>query len=83
MVRTQIYLTEAEHRDLRSLARKSGSTLSELFRGAVDRMLETRDPDEQLTQLRKARGAWSERADIPDFSESRTEGDARLFSRRC
>lgn len=80
MVRTQIYLTEAERRGLRALACKSGSTLSELIRGAVDRMLETRDPDEQLTQLRAARGAWSASGDTPDFSRIRSEGDARFSS---
>lgn len=78
MVRTQIYLTAAEHRSLSALARKGRTTLSELVRAAVDRMLETRDPDAQLSSFRQARGAWRDRTDLPDFSALRLEGDERL-----
>lgn len=82
MVRTQIYLSETEHRGLHALAKKTGKTLSELIRTAVDRMLQPTAPDERLALLRQARGIWEDRTDLPDFTALRREGDARLRSSR-
>jgi len=80
MIRTQIYLSEVEHRGLHSLAKKTGKTLSELIRTAVDRMLQPEATEDRLALLRQARGIWEHRTDLPNFAAIRREGDARLQS---
>lgn len=37
--RTQVLLEDRQHRALRSLSRRSGRGISELIRGAIDRLL--------------------------------------------
>ena len=78
MVRTQIYLSEGEHQGLHALAKKTGKTLSELVRTAIDRMLQPTAPEDRLALLRQARGMWEQRTDLPDFAAIRGEGDTRL-----
>ncbi|NOY46304.1 MAG: ribbon-helix-helix protein, CopG family [Deltaproteobacteria bacterium] len=75
MVRTQIYLTEAEHAGLRMLAERTGKTQSELIRIGVDRLLEEQLGDAKRNWLRRARGMWRDRADLPDFRTVRREWD--------
>lgn len=43
-LRTQIYLTEAQRRELDSLAEREGASLAELIRDAVDEYLDARPP---------------------------------------
>lgn len=73
MVRTQIYLTEEEHQTLRAMARDTGKTQSELIRLAIDRLIEQRSDSDRLTLLRRGRGIWEGRDDIPDLWELRQE----------
>ena len=75
MVRTQIYLTMAEHQALRILARRTGRTQSELIRQAVDDMLAGQQPADRLALLRQGRGIWANRTDLPDFAQLRREFD--------
>lgn len=75
MVRTQIYLTEAERAALRAIARQTGKKQSELIRQAIDRLIEGFQPGERLTRLQMARGMWQERTDLPDFKILRRELD--------
>lgn len=75
MVRTQIYLTEAEQEALRSLARDTGRSQSELIREAIDAMLERQEPVDRKALMRQARGMWSDRDDLPDLRELRDEFD--------
>jgi hypothetical protein len=78
MIRTQIYLSEVEHRGLHTLARKTGKTLSELVRSAIDQMLQPTAPNDRLALLRSARGIWQDRTDLPDFAALRRESETRL-----
>lgn len=82
MIRTQIYLSEVEHRGLHTLSRKTGKTLSELIRTAIDRMLQPTAADDRLALLRSARGIWQDRTDLPDFAAVRRESEARLSASR-
>jgi Arc/MetJ-type ribon-helix-helix transcriptional regulator len=80
MVRTQIYLTEAEQEALRSLARDTGRYQSELIREAIDEMLERQEPVNRRALMRQARGMWSDRDDLPDLKELRDEFDRTVKS---
>jgi hypothetical protein len=80
MVRTQIYLTEAERAALKAIARQTGQKQSELIRQAIDRLIEGFQPGERRAQLQMARGMWRERDDLPDFKTLRRELD-RLSGR--
>jgi hypothetical protein len=75
MVRTQIYLTEQEQRALRELSQRTGRTQSELIREAVDRYIDQAEPVDRISLLRQARGMWSDRTDLPDFTKLRQEFD--------
>lgn len=80
MVRTQIYLTEAERTALKAIARQTGQKQSELIRQAIDRLIEGFQPGERRARLQMARGMWRERDDLPDFKSLRRELD-RLSGR--
>ena len=75
MVRTQIYLTEAERAGLEALTEMSGKKQSELIREAVDRLLEQTSTNRRRTVLDDAAGLWKNRKDLPDFRRVRSEWD--------
>jgi metal-responsive CopG/Arc/MetJ family transcriptional regulator len=75
MVRTQIYLTEQEHRQLHRLSRRKGTSLSELIRAAIDQMLSQHQSANRVEAMRQARGIWKDRTDLPDFTQLRREWD--------
>jgi hypothetical protein len=75
MVRTQIYLTEAERAALKAIARQTGKNQSELIRQAIERLIAGFQPGERRARLQMARGMWQERADLPDFKVLRRELD--------
>lgn len=75
MVRTQIYLTEAEQKGLRALSRRTGISKSELIRQAIDSFLSGEQELDRTSLLRQARGLWQDRDDLPDFNALRNEFD--------
>ncbi len=72
VVRTQLYLDDANHRRLQALARKQGRTISELVRDALVRVYGA-GADEREPTLRAIEGLWRDRRDI---------GDTRGYVRR-
>ncbi len=73
MARTQIYLTVSERRALAELSRRTGRTRSDLVREAIDNAL--KGAGTQLALLRRGRGLWADRGDLPDFAAIRREMD--------
>ncbi|PYJ22811.1 MAG: CopG family transcriptional regulator [Verrucomicrobia bacterium] len=80
MVRTQIYLTEREHRSLDSLAKANSCSKSEIIRKAVDEFVSKSSHPGRLEALRKARGIWKGRKELPDIRAMRRAWRRRSWS---
>lgn len=74
MIRTQIYLTESEHKGIGALAKSLKKRQSEVIREAIDEYLIRSNPEDKLVKIRKAKGIWKGRENI-SFREMRTEFD--------
>ena len=74
MIRTQIYLTEAEQRGIRELAATTQQCQSALIRQAIDQYLTRKKPADKLAKIRRARGIWKNRTDL-ELAEIRADFD--------
>jgi predicted DNA-binding protein len=75
MQRTQIYLSKSEREALTAIASETGRTQSDLIREAVDGLVEEYRGGNRLELLRRGRGLWKTRKDLPDFAALRRELD--------
>jgi metal-responsive CopG/Arc/MetJ family transcriptional regulator len=75
MKRTQIYLTEEEHKAIKAIAKRRGRTQSEVIRSAVDHYVEQHKGGSRRDLLTQARGMWARRTDLPNYSSLRKEFD--------
>ena len=66
MVRTQIYIGDAEKAELEALARKRGVTMAGLIRKGIEAVLEESRISAQSKMVDDLYGLWSDRDDIPD-----------------
>ena len=79
MVRTQIYLTDEQKRQLARLAAASGRKQSEMIREAIDGYLAEREPKDWREAFEAVRGMWADRDDLDTFvSDLRAEWEQRL-----
>jgi Arc/MetJ-type ribon-helix-helix transcriptional regulator len=79
MVRTQVYLTEAQERGLKRLAASTGRKQSELIRAAIDGYLDKEKPKDWKEALETVRGMWADRDDLDEFyADLRAGWDRRL-----
>ena len=75
MISTQISLTEQEHESLQTIIQKTGKTVEELLRYALDKFSVDFDKKNRLKKMRAARGMWKYRDDLPDFEHNRRSLD--------
>jgi hypothetical protein len=75
MIRTQIYLTEAERAALSDLSAATGKAQSEIIRGAIDRMIAETGKSRRSSILDRTAGLWKDRRDLPDFTALRDQWD--------
>jgi hypothetical protein len=75
MIRTQIYLNQAEKSALKQLSRQTGKSQSALIREAIDSLISRQHPQNRLQLLQQAQGIWQDRTDLPDFKRLRQEMD--------
>ncbi len=61
MHRTQLYLDDEMHRQLRAVARRQGRTVSDLVREAVAQTYGLAGADERANTLQGIQGLWRER----------------------
>ena len=73
MIRTQVYLTKVERKELAALADATGKKQSELIRQAVDNLLEQSADSRRQAIIDAAAGMWKDRDDLPDFRALRKE----------
>jgi len=81
MVRTQIYLTHEQKRQLERLAASSGRKQSEVIREAIDRYLVRHDPQAWKAAFEGVRGLWADRGDLNDFVRDLSAGWERRLER--
>jgi hypothetical protein len=73
--RNQVYLSDEEMRALRSIARRLGTTQSDVIRIAVDRFIALEEAEDRAALLHSGRALWKKRRDLPDFTGLRQEVD--------
>jgi len=83
MHRTQITLTDRQYARLRDESERTGSSLAELIRRAVDREYEQPSDEQRLRLLDSAFGAWAGRKETgAEFVERVRSGTQRRLARR-
>jgi predicted DNA-binding protein len=84
MVRTQIYLTDEQKRQLEQLAAASGRKQSEMIREAIDGYLVKQEPKDWKAAFEAVRGMWAGRDDLDGFVRNqRAEWEKRLERGYC
>ena len=71
----ELNLTEQERSVLQEISRQTGKTEDELIREAIAHLIAEFRNENRLTLMRKARGVWKDRNDLPAFEDLRREWD--------
>lgn len=75
MAIAQVTLSESETQALEALSHSKGKTQEEILHDAIEQFLARHDSETRLVALRRARGIWCERENLPDFRKLRSEWD--------
>jgi predicted DNA-binding protein len=81
MVRTQIYLTDEQKRQLERLGAASGKKQSAMIREAIDGYLANREPKDWKEAFEAVRGMWADRDDLDEFYADLRAGVERRLDR--
>jgi Ribbon-helix-helix protein, copG family len=82
MHRTQVTLTDTQYVRLREESKRSGHSLAELVRRALDQRYEEMPQNDRLRALDSAFGGWADRKeDGAEFVERVRAGTARRLRR--
>lgn len=78
MTNAQINLTESQAEALHKLSERTGKSEDELLQEAVNKLISEVSETEakrqnRLESMRRAKGMWKNRDDLPDFDKLRTE----------
>ena len=73
MTTAQVTLTDEESQTLLKLSQVKGVSPEVLLHEAVESYLGRHQSDHRLLALRRARGLWSQRDDLPTLTELRRE----------
>lgn len=82
MVRTQLYLTEAQREGLNRVAQEVGRSQSDLIREAIDRFLAVLTEPDWKERLHQAHGVWAGRADLDELMDNTRRSFDRGMSAR-
>jgi hypothetical protein len=80
MERTQIYIRSDQREALKAIANRTGQSLSELIRAAINAYIADYGAEDRQEIMRRTAGMWADREDLPEFFEElRREGDRYLI----
>ena len=71
----ELNLTAQEHSVLEEISRRTGKTEGDLIREAVGRLIDEFQIESRQILMRKAKGIWKDRDDVPAFEDLRREWD--------
>jgi len=77
MHRTQVYLTEAEYRELKALARRTGGSFAATLREAIDAYIASRQIPDLEQAIQASFGSWRDNDTAPDLRQLRREWETR------
>ena len=72
---TQVTLTPDEIEAIQAVSKRNGKALEDVVHEAIEQFLTRNHIESRLAALRKARGIWKDRDDLPDFGAIRREWD--------
>lgn len=75
MIETELDLTEQERAALQEIARRTGKTEADLIREAVSQLIGDFQLEGRQLLMRKAKGIWKDRTDLPALEDMRREWD--------
>ena len=77
MHRTQVYLTEAEHRALKAMARQTGRSFAATLREAIDTYIASRQGHNLEQAIQGSFGSWRDNETLTNLRQLRQEWDMR------
>ena len=77
MHRTQVYLTEAEHRAIKALARRSGRSFAAVMREAIDAYVSRDQAHDLQDAVEASHGCWRNHETDTDLRTLRKEWEVR------
>ena len=78
MVEIEVKLSDRNHQALDQIARLTGKSEDELVGEAVEQLISKFQHGDRISALRRARGIWKDRKDIPTLDDLRRESNRDL-----